>query len=468
MLPRVLSLLLLFACVTPGVVSAQAAEPPVELRLEAIRVVGNTRTSTTLIESVLNVPPGRPLSEIAAERGRLRLLSLGFFVDVRLRLEKGSRRGDVVLVVEVEERPTVIVNDVYLGVDEDTGFWGGVDVAERNLFGTGIGTSLAFVAGDDQQAWRLRLFDPAVLGTPIALSAAALLVNGAEPIVSPRAGGRVQADDSAPSGYVRLPYRRAGGIASLGTPLTGFTSVFVDYRFEHLRADVPEVLLAHGPGGDAARYLPPGLADGTGRISSAAVTLVRDSRNDHFLPTGGSFLLFAAELAHRTLGSTYDYARFRVHHDRYWHLGRGHALKVGMAAGLLVGDAPFFEHFFVGDVHDLVPTRALGLNYSIRRPPELLGSTLDEKRYEDVFGRVGIEYALPLTEGRGRFLYRSDFFVSIGLVGLTSSDDLLRFEPADANARPFDATADIGFRFDTPVGIFALSLNNLLELVPIP
>jgi len=451
----------------PAAVCAREADAPVELVLEEVRLVGNDRTSGTLILDVLNVPVGEPLSEIAAERGRLRLLSLGFFVDVQLSLEKGSRRGLVVLVVEVEERPTVIVNDVYLGIDAATPFWGGLDVAERNLFGTGLGAALAFVAGDDQQAFRLRFSNPAVLGTPVSLSAAALAVHGAEPVINPRVDGQVRTGGGGHAGHVRLPYRRLGGIAGVGTPLTGFSSIFVDARFEHLRADVPELLVAMDPDGQT-RYLPAGLTDGDGRIASAAVTFARDSRNDHFLPTGGSFTLFAAELSHRMLGATWDYARFSAHHDRYWHLGRGHALKLALGAGLLVGEAPFFEHFFVGDLHHLVPSRALGINYSVRRPPEVLGSTLDEKRYEDVFGLLALEYALPLTEGRGPWFYRSDLFVAVGLVGLTSSEALWRFEPADAGARPFDVTLDLGLRFDTQIGIFALSLNNLLDLVPFP
>lgn len=462
---RTLTLLALLAATGAAPVRAAPAEASATLRLEAVRVVGNTRTSAAFIEGVLDVPAGQPFSEVAAERGRLRLLSLGFFLDVTLRLEKGSRRGDVVLVAEVEERPTVVVNDLTVGVDGATGWWGGADLAEASLFGTGVGASLAFVAGDDQQAFRLRVSDPAVFGSHFSASVAALLVNGAEPLVGPEPGSMVRAGNGPAADYARLRYRRAGALAGAGLALTGFTSVFADYRFEHVRADAPPTLVAVAPDG-GGQELTPGLPDGDGRLSTVSLTLLRDSRNDAFLPTAGTFSLLAAELSHRALGATWDFARLRGHHDRYLHLGRGHALRLGVAAGLVLGDAPFFERFFVGDLHDLVPSRALGVNYSIRRPPDLLGSTLPSKRYEEVFGRLGVEYTLPLTQGRGRFFYRSDFFVSLGLVGLASREDLR--DLGAAAGRPLDLTADVGLRFDTPIGLFALSLANLLELVPLP
>src|SRR5205823_5951738 len=108
---------------------------------------------------------------------RFRVLGLGYFADVQLRLDKGSERGKVVLTVEVVERGTFILNRVWFGNSEATPVWLGIDLGDQNVFGTGIGVSGAFVWADradlsgarDQYALRLRYDDPSVLGYPIAV-----------------------------------------------------------------------------------------------------------------------------------------------------------------------------------------------------------------------------------------------------------------------------------------------------------
>ena len=53
------------------------------------------------------------------ELTRFRLLGTGFFRDVQLSLRRGTQRGYVVLVVDVVERNTLVVNDVWLGLSAD-------------------------------------------------------------------------------------------------------------------------------------------------------------------------------------------------------------------------------------------------------------------------------------------------------------------------------------------------------------
>src|SRR5439155_24737930 len=81
------------------------------------------------------------------ELTRYRLLGTGFFKTVQLSLRRGSKRGSAVLVVEVVERNTFIVQNLWIGIaaDEDTAgnskpqsAYVGVQAAETNLAGTGI------------------------------------------------------------------------------------------------------------------------------------------------------------------------------------------------------------------------------------------------------------------------------------------------------------------------------------------
>jgi hypothetical protein len=87
----------------------------------------------------------------------------------------------------------------------------------------------------------------------------------------------------------------------------------------------------------------------------------------------------------------------------------------------------------------------------------------------------GVEYGVPIIEGAAP-LYRVEFFIGTGVFGMTSPDDVpsareisLGIDPERApsdSTFPLDLTFDIGFRAETPIGIFGLSFANGLALVP--
>ena len=92
--------------------------------LEGIELRGNVRTAGRVILRYVKFRAG-DLLDVAnpeVELTRYRLLGTGFFSKVDLSLRKGSRRGAAVLVVEVVERNTLIVENLSAGVaaDEDT------------------------------------------------------------------------------------------------------------------------------------------------------------------------------------------------------------------------------------------------------------------------------------------------------------------------------------------------------------
>ena len=85
-------------------------------------------------------------SDPRVEAVRYRLLALGYFLDVRLSVTRGASRGGVVLVVEVEERGTIVINELFPSTSAATAFWGGADVSETNFLGRGINLGGGFVA----------------------------------------------------------------------------------------------------------------------------------------------------------------------------------------------------------------------------------------------------------------------------------------------------------------------------------
>jgi outer membrane protein assembly factor BamA len=144
-----------------------AIEDPFKPRyiVEAIEVKGNEYTRGDLIISHLFLQPGESLDEEKVELSRIRLLALGYFKDVRMRLEKGSLRGRVKLIVEVEERNTWIVDDLFIGWSGSDPAWGGLGISDINFLGRGLVLSVAGVGSEHQWGARLGFFWPSVLGT---------------------------------------------------------------------------------------------------------------------------------------------------------------------------------------------------------------------------------------------------------------------------------------------------------------
>jgi hypothetical protein len=179
------------------------------------------------------------------------------------------------------------------------------------------------------------------------------------------------------------------------------------------------------------------------------------------LPRSGARIVASLEGAHGALGSTYDFAKAVLQASVYTRLPHGHALGFHFLAGALVGDAPYFDRFFVGDLNLLLPRRALGINFSTLSSRGVLGTGIARHHYDDYAGRVLVEYAIPIWRRHG-FVYGGDAFAALGLFALASKPD---FEAPDASAwrnLPIDLTADMGLRLDTYVGVFTISIANAL------
>ncbi len=422
--------------------------------MEGVRVEGNSKTSARLVESLLELPLGEPVHVSALEPIQRRLLSTGYFSRVEARLDRGSERGRVILVVEVEERNTVILSDVILGSSSEHPFWGGLDVVEGNLFGQGLTLGGAFVVGDGQQGYRLQLADPWAFSAPLRLSAEAYYLQGAEGVFA-------DADRVGSVGF-----ERAGGEVGVGFYPLALLGVFLDVGVEWL--DVSH----RGVPADL------GAPEGTSANPTLRVTLDHDTRDDPLVPRSGYRLNFSMQSGAPLWGSDFDYVKMVLRTSLHRGLAFGavgHVLRFDLFGGIVLGDAPWYERFFIGDVSSLVPGRDLGMSFSTRPGLDLFSRGADRLSYESVMAGGGVEYGVPLMQGPAPF-YRVEFFLGVGLYGMTTPDDLPRARrlslgiaaPADPSSSifPIDLTFDLGFRAETPIGVFGLSFANGLALVP--
>lgn len=445
------SLLLVWALLAPS---------PADLTIEAITVRGVRLGRQQAMARATGLTEGDVMDEAAVAEARARLLETGLFQSVQPRLERGSARGRVAVVFDCVERPTTSIDAIHLGHARPTDLWGGLELSDLDPFGVGLSLGGGFVASADQQAARLALGRANALGDGTHLRLQVLVLMGEEPFIGPRG----QALDAASVSHIEVPYRRIGLEGQVRFDLSHLVSVSTGLRLEYVDATLPTRATQIEADG-RERPFDFGITDGAGLLPVAWVGLEHDTRDDPAFPTRGRRASFS-------LGSgAFDgpFGRFLAGFEQYWTLPFRHVLRVDVKGGAVMGEAPFFERFFVGDLHTYIPERSLGLNFARRRGPALLDQGIGEQRYEDFAGRLGLEYRMPIGAGPRRA--PDGFQVGLGGVELFIGGALLTLgspgEIADPHGPtlPLDAVIDAGLRIESEIGVMGLSIGNLFLLL---
>jgi outer membrane protein insertion porin family len=444
--------------------------------LEGIEVRGNTKTLARVVLRYVPFRAGDALdvNDPELELTRFRLLGTGFFRDVQLSLRRGTQRGYVVLVVDVSERNTLIVNDLWLGLSADVDpsgaskpltAYGGASVTETNLAGSGIALGGAFAVADSQLALRARLSDPQFARTNWIMEAE-LLYNNARDFFGLGDVLVANADSQPAQDYAVLPYKRFGARVGFGHDLGVSSQIFFDYRLEKIDAQVPIDASDHrGLDVEPIDFM---LIGGSSVLSTLRTTVVHDTRDEPILPTRGHFLTASADASLTPLGSEYPYAKLVAHASQWIELPWGHVLGLDAFAGAIFGNAPLFERFYVGDLTDLLPDRVLDLNFDRRPAPNYLNTDIVEIRYGNYAAKLDAEYRVPLYRGM-RSIYGVDLFGSFGVFGLANDQDFVDRARGyqGFGSVPIGLTFNAGLRIDTQVGGFMIGLSNLIGLIPV-
>lgn len=452
-------------------------EPPVDdeelgpvLFIERVDVEGNTVTQDDVVRRALPIQPGDALraSDKRLQKARFKVLALGFFRDVKVKLAKGSERGQVVLVITVIERGTIVLNRLWFGSNGLSPYWAGADLSERNLLGLGIslGGGFIYAGGSDevpgmraQWAGELRFAVPSIRGSRLGASSSLTLVRGGEAF-------RVIGSQGTPelAELEAFPYRRFGWRGGLTYDVTALTRVSGGVRWEEISATLPGAptqTLENGRVVANDLHLEPGNST----VTSLNLVFDRDTRPDPILSHSGSHIAIGAELG--APFSDYQFGSLFGRFEKFWpRRNEKHAIGLKIAGGVVLGNAPRFDRIHIADVDRMLTPRALGLVLSTASPLNILHTRSDKPSYGDLGGSVTVEYAITLWRGPGKKrVYGSDLFFGAGLWGLGELKDLKTRDRSIYNSLPIDIYADAGIRLDTDVGIFELTIANALGRV---
>jgi outer membrane protein insertion porin family len=394
------------------------------------------------------VQEGQTLDEQRVLVSRLRLLQLGWFSRVDTRVEKGSARGQVVVVFDVTERNTLVVSELLLGSTDPQPLFGGLGLSQQNFLGQGLTLGGAFAWGgspegraQDPARFALRggfyAPDVAVAGQRFAGGASALWLRGEE-LTCP------DATCSAFTGRLgeapRLRYERIGGEVTFGVRPGPYERVSLGWRGERLEASGDPGV---GPVGPV-----PSILLGRSTLSALVASWEYDSRDDLFFPTGGLYTLAQVTFGSALLGSDYEYSRYVLQAESGFGL-LGRPLRLQAFVGAVQGGAPFFERFYAADLSYFAVGPALG------RALELNFST--DSRYDAFAAMGGLEYAVPLWS-HGRFFQRG--YLALGARAVWSS---ARPGGGRTGFSSWPVSLDAALRFDTPIGTFNASLGAALD-----
>ena len=465
-----------------GVPPARAGEEPGEAR--------TVRVAAVEVKGAEQVPAARLLEVLAAEglaggatllwpddarvrRARARLIASGGFERVTLKLRPVA--GDpeaVTLTLEVEERGSLVVTDLYLGTSALTPFRGGVQALERNFLGRGLQIGGGFVWGTlprnvprsrRQQAFRLQVAAPRIRGTRFGLAGTVYVHSASEPyrIAGPE-------DDPSPALFRTLDYGRIGGI--VGTTFhVGERVIFgLDYRFERVSAQPPTDATYTSPIG-ASAPIDPELLAGVHRLTSLNLGLNYDGRDEAARFGKGIRVALDLHLSSPLVGSEYEYIKLVAGGAYTFRLPWGHWITPSALAGQIAGRAPRFERFYAGDLSAWTPGRELGLIYSTRGPVDVFGTGIDGRVLGSLFARFDLEYVWPLfTRNRVRGVRGGYLLWSAGLFTFAgdAAERALR-RAAGQWAAPIGMGANFGLRLETTIGALDLTIGNVLRRTPL-
>jgi outer membrane protein insertion porin family len=301
--------------------------------IERIHVRGNTKTRDAVIRREFRLSEGDLYNQTKLEDGRALVNQLGYFERVDVSEEEGTAREQMVINVEVAEKPTGTFQ-VGAGFSSLESFIVTAQIQQQNLFGRGQTLGLNLQLSGIRQQIDLNFVEPWFLGSEWSLGFG---------IFKRIRDFRDFRQDST------------GGNLTTGHPLGNpRLRLFIRYEIENVNISSPRGNLL-GVGGELQNtfsniFIANAFRDGL--TSSLRFTLNWDSRDNRISTTNGIFANYAVQVADQYLGSDNTFIRQTSFARFYKKVFGPVVFKVNTELGLITSrqQVPVFERFYLGGI----------------------------------------------------------------------------------------------------------------------
>jgi len=380
---------------------------------EAIIISGNNKSRDKVIRRELKVYEQELYSGKALKRSIRNLYRLDFFEDVKVDTVAGEKDDEIILKIDVVEKPTgsFMFGGGYSSVD-----YGYImaAVAQNNLFGRGQKLQLKATLSEKTRNYTLSFTEPYLFDTKIS------------------AGFDIYDQEKKFNDYSK---NSQGGRVRLGYKLIDFTRLFWSYTYD--LSDVSDI-------DDSASESIKGI-EGSNITSATKVTLRYDSRDRIFNPTEGT--LDSISLEYAGLGGDVGFTKYEARSGWFFPLFWG---TVGMAhvkGGYVhengAGFLPDYERYYLGGMHTVRGFDWRDISTEDENGDEIGGSR---------FVQFNVEWVVPLVKDAG---IMGVLFVDAGNV--FGEDDEL-----DMND-PTREGGGAGIRWYSPLGPLRLEYGWILD-----
>ena len=290
---------------------------------ERINIKGNTKTRDKVIRRELKVFEQELYSSKRLKRSVADLYRLDYFEDVKVKPQRGSAEDQMILDIEVVEKPTgtFTFGGGYSAVDK---LYVMASVSERNFLGRGQILEFAVQTGGTSRQYSFGFTEPWLFDIPLSAGIDAY---------------KMERD------YDDYDRDSTGGAIRVGYPLLDFTRGYIKYAYDTSEITNPNPV-----------YEELGYIRAQKNVeSSVSLSAVYDSRNRQFNPSEGS--RHSITLKYAGLGGNVGYAKATVETGWYFPLFWG-------TVGFLHGEGgyiweqsdkylPDYDRFYLGGINSV-------------------------------------------------------------------------------------------------------------------
>jgi len=391
-----------------------------QVYFEKIFITGNTKTRDKVIRRQLEVYERELYSGQRLKRSVRNLHRLDYFEDIKVNTLKGSGDDQMVLKLDVTEKPTGTFSfgGGYSSVEN---VFGMVSVSQRNLFGLGQTLQLKAEVGGSTTRYTLSFTEPWLFDIP--LSAGFDLYNWEKD-------------------YDIYDKDSKGGGVRFGYPVYDYTRAYLSYSYDI--ADIENI------DKENASYSIIEM-EGENITSSIAATLQYDSRDKVFNPTEGANHSLTVEYA--GIGGDIAFTKYLGELGQYIPLFWGtvgflHA-KGGRVEQNTGGKLPDYEKFYLGGMNSL---RGFDWRDICLKEDKLNedGTTtvVDVGGYQ--FVQFNAEFLIPLIK-------------KAGIVGVLFYDTGTVYDKSEIDLGDMRKSAGFGFRWYSPMGPIRIENGYILD-----